>query len=576
MLRSILHCDMNNFYASVECMLDPALKKYPIAVCGSVEERHGIVLAKNYKAKAFDVKTGDAVWQAKQKCKDLVVVPPHYEEYIKYSKLARSVYERYTDQVEPYGMDECWLDISGTESLFGSPEKVANEIRETMKFELGLTISVGVSFNKIFAKLGSDMKKPDAVTVIPKDTFKEKIWGLPAADLLGVGRATQRVLDSYCIRTIGDLANTDPEFLRRRLGKNGVVLWNYANGNDLSLVAKKDFVSPIKSVGHGITTVADLEKPEQVWPVFLELTQDIGHKLRVHGLIADERHLKPATIDNIHTVLHQILDMAVDDDYIRNNPSNNVLKELKQSHCFQTEKRRALTKPEQELFLDYLKNSPTSKYWYPVFAVMIGTGLRVGEVTGLRWCDIDLEEGIIDVNHTLVYYDHRTEGSKRGCYFNVNTTKTPAGRRKVPMLGFVKEAFLMEKERQELLDLHCEATVDGYTDFIFINRFGQPQHQATLNKAIRRIIRDCNDEQLLKDENAEVLLPHFSCHSLRHTFTTRMCEAGVNVKVIQDTLGHKDISTTLNIYTDVTKELRKSEFEGLDSYFKNEYNKVSV
>ena len=255
MLRSILHCDMNNFYASVECMLDPALKKYPIAVCGSVEERHGIVLAKNYKAKAFDVKTGDAVWQAKQKCKDLVVVPPHYEEYIKYSKLARSVYERYTDQVEPYGMDECWLDISGTESLFGSPEKVANEIRETMKFELGLTISVGVSFNKIFAKLGSDMKKPDAVTVIPKDTFKEKIWGLPAADLLGVGRATQRVLDSYCIRTIGDLANTDPEFLRRRLGKNGVVLWNYANGNDLSLVAKKDFVSPIKSVGHGITSI---------------------------------------------------------------------------------------------------------------------------------------------------------------------------------------------------------------------------------------------------------------------------------------------------------------------------------
>lgn len=237
--------------------------------------------------KAFDVKTGDAVWQAKQKCKDLVVVPPHYEEYIKYSKLARSVYERYTDQVEPYGMDECWLDISGTESLFGSPEKVANEIRETMKFELGLTISVGVSFNKIFAKLGSDMKKPDAVTLIPKDTFKEKIWGLPAADLLGVGRATQRVLDSYCIRTIGDLANTDPEFLRKRLGKNGVVLWNYANGNDLSLVAKKDFVSPIKSVGHGITTVADLEKPEQVWPVFLELTQDIGHKLRVHGLSAE-------------------------------------------------------------------------------------------------------------------------------------------------------------------------------------------------------------------------------------------------------------------------------------------------
>ena len=240
-----------------------------------------------WHCRKFDVKTGDTVWQAQQKCRDLVIVPPHYEEYIKYSKLARSLYERYTDQVEPYGMDECWLDITGTGSLFGSPVEVANKIRETIKFELGLTISVGVSFNKIFAKLGSDMKKPDAVTVIPKDTFREKIWKLPSADLLGVGRATQRTLDSYGIRTIGALAQTDPEFLRSVLGKNGVALWNYANGNDLSLVAKKDFVSPIKSVGHGITTVADLEKPEQVWPVFLELTQDIGHKLRVHGLSAE-------------------------------------------------------------------------------------------------------------------------------------------------------------------------------------------------------------------------------------------------------------------------------------------------
>ena len=291
---------------------------------------------------------------------------------------------------------------------------------------------------------------------------------------------------------------------------------------------------------------------------------------RFYNYLADERGLKPATIDNIHTVLHQILDMAVDDDYIRNNPSNNVLKELKQSHIFKMEKRRGLTRPEQELFLSYLKETPSVQNWYPVFAVMVGTGLRVGELTGLRWCDVDIEEGTIDVNHTLVYYDHRTSEGKRGCYFNVNTPKTEAGNRQVPMLDFVKEAFLMERERQDMLDVHCEATVDGYTDFIFINRFGQPQHQCTLNKAIRRIIRDCNDEQFLKDDNPKVLLPHFSCHSLRHTFTTRMCEAGVNVKVIQDTLGHKDISTTLNIYTDVTKELKRSEFEGLDLYFKNE------
>lgn len=288
---------------------------------------------------------------------------------------------------------------------------------------------------------------------------------------------------------------------------------------------------------------------------------------RFFNYLFDERGLKVTTIDNINTVLYQVLNMAVDDDYIRRNPADNVLKELKHAHCYKTEKRRALTRPEQDLFLDYLRNHPIYKHWYPIFAVMVGTGLRVGEVTGLRWCDVDLEEGIIDVNHTLVYYDHRTEGSKQGCYFNINSTKTPASVRQVPMLEFVKEAFLMEKENQELLGIQCEVTIDGYSDFIFVNRFGKTQHQTTLNRAIHRIIRDCNDEQFLKNENAKVLLPHFSCHSLRHTFTTRMCEAGVNVKVIQDTLGHTDIATTLNIYTDVTKELRKEEFKGLDNFF---------
>ncbi len=288
---------------------------------------------------------------------------------------------------------------------------------------------------------------------------------------------------------------------------------------------------------------------------------------RYYNYLVDERHLQASTIDSIHTILHQVLQLAVDDDYIRNNPSDNVMKELKQSHVFKTEKRRGLTVPEQNLFLEYLKSTPQNQQWYPVFAVMVGTGLRVGEVTGLRWSDIDLENGIIDVNHTLVYYDHRPADSKSGCYFNVHSPKTAAGVRQVPMLGFVKEAFLMEKKKQETLGIHCEVTIDGYTDFIFINRFGKTQHQGTLNKAIRRIIRDCNDEQFLKSENPEVLLPHFSCHSLRHTFTTRMCEAGVNVKVIQDALGHKDISTTLNIYTDVTKELKKKEFDGLDVYF---------
>ena len=287
-----------------------------------------------------------------------------------------------------------------------------------------------------------------------------------------------------------------------------------------------------------------------------------------YNYLADQRCLQASTIDSIHNVLHQVLDMAVDDKYIRSNPSDKALKELKQSHAFKTEKRRALTIAEQELFLNYLRNNETYSHWYPIFAVMLGTGMRVGEITGLRWCDIDLDNGVIDINHTLVYYCHRHEVELNGCYFNVNTPKTKASNRKIPMIESVKEAFLMEKANQEKTGIKCSAVIDGYSDFIFVNRNGKTQHQGTLNKAIRRIIRDCNDEVLLNDENATVLLPHFSCHSLRHTFSTRMCEAGINVKVIQDTLGHQDISTTMNIYTDATKEMKKQEFESLDNYLK--------
>lgn len=286
---------------------------------------------------------------------------------------------------------------------------------------------------------------------------------------------------------------------------------------------------------------------------------------RFYNMLADERALKVSTIDSIHTVLHQVLDMAVDDAYLRKNPSDNVLKELKQAHNFDTEKRKALTVAEQELFLDFLRRNHQYNHWYPIFAIMVGTGLRVGEVTGLRWCDIDLKENLIDVNHTLVYYNH----AENGCYFNINTPKTKAGVRNVPMLEFVKQAFIEERKYQMANGIRCSVKIDGYTDFIFVNRFGAAQHQGTLNKALRRIIRDCNDEVLEKNEENPVLLPRFSCHSLRHTFTTRMCEAGVNIKVIQDALGHSDISTTLNIYADVTKELKKKEFEGLEAVFKS-------
>ncbi|SHO53437.1 tyrosine-type recombinase/integrase [Anaerocolumna xylanovorans] len=285
-----------------------------------------------------------------------------------------------------------------------------------------------------------------------------------------------------------------------------------------------------------------------------------------YNYLADTQHVKANTIDNIHTVLHQVLELGVEDEYLRYNPSDNALKELKRAHNADSEKRRALTVPEQELFEQYLSKNGKYHRWYPIFIVMMWTGMRVGEIVGLRWCDIDLEEETISVNHTLVYFD---KGGSERCGFAVNTPKTKAGERIIPMLPKVKEAFIMEKEYQKECEITCEATVDGYTDFIFINRFGGVQHQGTLNKALRRIIRDCNYEVLDNAKDKEVVtLPRFSNHSLRHTFTTRMCEAGVNIKAMQDILGHADAETTLQIYTDATKELKKSEMINFEDYFK--------
>ena len=280
--------------------------------------------------------------------------------------------------------------------------------------------------------------------------------------------------------------------------------------------------------------------------------------------LADAQHLKANTIDSIHTVLHQVLELGVEDEYLRYNPSDNALKELKKAHNHDTEKRRALTVPEQNLFEDFLSQEGQYHRWYPIFTIMLWTGMRVGEITGLRWEDVNLEEGTISVNHTLVYFDR---GGSERCGFAVNTPKTKAGERTIPMLPKVKEAFIMEKEYQEEVGLSCKAVVDGYTDFIFINRFGDTQHQGTLNKALRRIIRDCNYEVLDKGEKDAVTLPRFSNHSLRHTFTTRMCEAGVNIKAMQDILGHADAETTLQIYADATKELKRAELINFEDYF---------
>ena len=234
--RNILHVDMNAFYASVEQQRRPELRDKPVAICDSQEERHGIVLTASYPAKRRGVKTGMAIWQAKQHCPELVVLPPDMSEYIRISRLARNIYERYTDQVEPFGLDEAWLDITGSVGVFGTPMKIAEEISERVKYELGITASIGVSDNKVTAKLGSDYKKPDAFTRIERDNYEEIVYPLPVEDFLYVGPATSKKLRSVGISTIGRLADTSDDFLQRRLGKMGLILGTFAKGMDVSPV----------------------------------------------------------------------------------------------------------------------------------------------------------------------------------------------------------------------------------------------------------------------------------------------------------------------------------------------------
>ena len=283
---------------------------------------------------------------------------------------------------------------------------------------------------------------------------------------------------------------------------------------------------------------------------------------RYFNYLKDERNLKIGTIDGVHTVLHQVLQIAVDDELIVNNPADNAIKELMRAHNIRKKKRNALTKSEQKLLIDYITKNHLYNRWYPITVVFLETGMRVGEVTGLRWCDIDFEKGLIDVNHTLVYYAKDRQGSS----FAINDTKTPASKRLIPMTKNVIEAFRLEKEMQDILEVSCNVTIDGYTDFVFLNRFGGLQHQGTLNKVYKRIIRDCNDEAFLHSKNPKVLLPNFSCHNLRHTFATRLCESGVNIKAVQGILGHSDITTTMDIYTDVTQEMRSEAVEVFERY----------
>lgn len=280
-MRCILHSDLNNFYASVECVYQPELRGYPIAVCGDPKARHGIVLAKNEPAKAMGVKTGEAIWQARQKCPALRVLPPNFRRYMRFARQMREIYADYTDFIEPFGLDEAWLDVTGHRR---SGEEIAEEIRRRAKEELGLTVSVGVSFNKVFAKLGSDMKKPDAVTVISMDNYRQKVWPLPVEDMLYVGPATKRKLHSRNIFTIGDLAGCDAAVLRSALGKNGEMIWNFARGQDCSPVMAMGEAAMVKSVGNSTTTPRDLVNDHDVHLVLLLLAESVAERLRTQAL----------------------------------------------------------------------------------------------------------------------------------------------------------------------------------------------------------------------------------------------------------------------------------------------------
>jgi len=290
--------------------------------------------------------------------------------------------------------------------------------------------------------------------------------------------------------------------------------------------------------------------------------------------LLEERGVAITTVDNVHNVLQQVFQYAVDDDILRKNPCDRVLKEIKLTYSgLKTEKRKSLSLKQEVNFLKFLYDDERYHHWFPTFFIMANSGLRVGELTGLRWQDIDLENGTIDVNHTLGYYDHK---DSKGCYFSINTPKTINGYRKVVMTEGVKEAFRMEKRYQELAGLESLDEIDGYDDFIFINRFGHVQHQGTLNKALRRIIRDFNVTAASKGiTDPEEMLPHFSCHILRHTYATRLIESGSNVKFVQYQMGHSEIQTTFNTYVSISAEFKNKEITSFEDYMKSASNIMS-
>lgn len=329
MPRTILHADANGFYASVEQCYRPALRGKALVVAGDPEARHGIVLAKSEEAKRCEIKTGMAIWQARQLCPNLIVLPPNYKLYLNVSRVLRRIFEQYTDQVEPFGLDEAWLDVGGSRNLFGAGIKIANDIRERVKDEVGITVSVGVGDNKVYAKLGSDYKKPDAVTVMDR----EKVYPLPAGDLLYVGRATAGKLRAMGIHTIGQLAETDEKYLTQRLGKVGDMLHTFARGEDASPVTTSEFSYPVKSIGNSWTTPRDLVTVDDVKVVIYIMAESVASRLRKHGFRA-----------------------SVIEIYIRDSNLNALIRQRKIKRT--TQLSREIADTAMELFRENYQNIP--------------------------------------------------------------------------------------------------------------------------------------------------------------------------------------------------------------------------
>lgn len=302
-MRTILHSDLNNFYASVECLLNPALDGFPVVVCGKKEDRHGIVLAKNMLAKKAGIKTGMVLFEAQKLCPDLKCVDARHDMYLKYSKAVRKIYLEYTNQVEPFGIDEAWLDVTSSPKCGGDGYLIAEEIRKRVKEEIGLTVSIGVSFNKVFAKLGSDIKKPDAVTIINKDNYKSIVWKLPASDLLYVGRATKEKLQKLTIKTIGELATFSKPILISKLGKWGEVLQSYARGMDQDPVRDYNEHDEIKSIGNSITYYRDVKTDDDVYALLTLLSESVCSRMKNDGFKLARTVCMSVTGNNLITIM---------------------------------------------------------------------------------------------------------------------------------------------------------------------------------------------------------------------------------------------------------------------------------